>query len=175
MTMEESHRRPCHYRSNSSPTPHAEPWTDAIPSSPSMILPCGSDLSAMCGIGQALESMIYHEMDDYDAGDDDEEANEHRAATIMMENAPVATAGTTTPSLPTKSSFGSQDGSEHFACAAGESSRELSPPPSPIPTTMSTTPVYQKRGRFTIWPVTEMTADAAIPKIGFSFFGVTPQ
>ena len=154
--------RPCHLRSKSSPVPSSEPWGESISPSPSMIIPCGSDLSVMCGLGEALEGMIYpDELEDMHHDDD------MNSSTNVLEyqEAAVSPTTVTAPLTPNKVSSDSlcQEGvSSH--CSSGNGSTQQSTPPA------SPTTGYQKRGRFLIWPVTMEPPSMSLP-----FFGLTPQ
>lgn len=136
--------RPYHVRSNSSPTPLSEPWAeDIVPSSISLITPCGGDPT--CGFSEALEGIFPLETD-YEAQD--------RA--FIFEQPPTVSTLT-----PNKSS------SQNLCPAPEESAGVVET--ANLQTSPQNTPTnYQKRGRFLVWPV-----NVEPPQLSLPFFGLS--
>lgn len=157
--------RPCHARSKSSPTPPTAPWADCIPSSPSMIVPCGSaDLSGMCGFGETLQGMMMFAELHGGSSSELEHDNTTRGTTLLQSKASFASSGKASSEdllAAAQVSASPREMVHHHHHHHGDDDSQSHLAACPV------TPVYQKRGRFTIWPVT-----AAAP---FPFFGMAPQ
>lgn len=157
----ESSNRPCHARSKSSPFPEAEPWGEYISPSPSMIMPCASDLSSMCGaqcgLGEALEGFTVM-VEDFEGG----------GSRTNQE--------TTTPSLGTVTPTKNNSSDRLYQQAQQQQQQQQRDDESPLPTLVAPpspmTPEggYQKRGRFLVWPVS-----MGPPSMAFPFLGMAPQ
>ena len=159
----ETSNRPCHARSKSSPVPEAEPWGEYISPSPSMIMPCPSDLSSMCGaqcgLGEALEGFTVM-VEDFEGG-----GSSSRSSTNQETTTPT-TLGTVTPTKNNSSDSLYQQAQQQ------QQRDEESPLPTLVAPPSPTTPEggYQKRGRFLVWPV---SMDP--PSMAFPFLGMAPQ
>jgi hypothetical protein len=135
-----------HVRSNSTPLPESEALLltsgvddPMIPSSVSMILPCGSSDLAMCGLSDALEGFLGPQ-------DETDYHNHHHAG------------GATGDSSPTTEEDVAEDHplstlTPHHATTASSSTPPLTPS------------AVERRGRFTIWPVS-LESPMGLPLMG---------
>lgn len=162
----ESAARPCHSRSKSTPVPESEPWGDYVSPCSSMILTCSGGSSdslcgAQCGLGEALEGLIFPE-EGFGGEDNNKALLEDITAPTVESNTT-----TTTTSLTSSSKNGSCDS------LYNSQSRDPSPEPlvaPPSPSSSGGGGGYQKRGRFLIWPVSMKPPSLDIP-----FLGLSPQ